>query len=153
MSSVNTVEFDIRGLPEVQSLLDQVQGGPLNNRMRRALRAAGGTFRTALRDAARSRSDLPRTMAKTRTRAHRNPLGVSVSPASPLSPIFEHGADPHAIGGAGQLLADTESGFVARGPVSHPGMAARPIIGPVFEETRDAAETDFTHELFEGLDL
>ena len=64
---------DVRGLPEVKKMLEQVQGRELNNRMRRSLRRGAKVFREGLRDEARSRSDLPRSFRKTRTqigRAH-----------------------------------------------------------------------------------
>lgn len=153
---------DVRGLPEVKKMLEQVQGRELNNRMRRSLRRGAKVFREGLRDEARSRSDLPRSFRKTRTRAHRNPLGVSVSPSSPLSTIFEHGAKGHDIGKAGQLLsnfsarrerADTFRGgfFFARGPVRHPGMAARPFIAPAFEANERKASEAMADELLKDL--
>lgn len=153
------VEIDIHGMPEVQAMLDKVQGSQLNNRIRRSLRAGAKPFRTEMRSQARSRADLPATFAKTRTRAHRNPLGVSVSPQSPLSTIFEHGADTHTIAPKGaQLLAgkagerSRSAAFVARGPVTHPGMGARPLIAPVFDAAQDDARREFSEELFEGID-
>lgn len=145
------IDYDVRGLPEAQKLLEQFQGGPLNNRMRRALRAGAKVFRVALRAEALRRTDLPRTFAKTRTRSHRYPLAVSVSPQSPLSTIFEHGAESHDEGGAGQLLANKGAGFIARGPVHHPGMLARPVIGPVFTASEDEAEDAVGDTLFEGI--
>jgi hypothetical protein len=152
------VTFDIQGMPEVQRMLDQVQGRELNNRMRRSLRRGAGVFRDELRAQARARADLPKTFAKTRTRAHRNPLGVSVSPQSPLSSIFEGGAGRHTISaGAGGILAgragdrSRPAAFIARGAVSHPGMAARPLIGPVFDASQGRASDAFTDELFEGI--
>ena len=154
-------EFDVRGVPEVRQMLEQVQGRELNNRMRRALRRGAKVFREALRDEARSRSDLPTSFAKIRTRAHRNPLGVSVSPKSPLSTIFEHGASAHQIGAPGQLLSNFEGRrqagptqgrpFFARGPVRHPGMAARPFIGPTFDAAEGRASEAMRDELLEGL--
>lgn len=155
---MGNVTFDIQGMPAVQAMLDQVEGRNLNNRMRRSLRRGAGVFRDALRKEARSRADLPGTFAKTRTRSHRNPLGVSVSPASPLSSIFEGGAGRHTISaGAGGLLAgqagerSRPAAFIARGSVSHPGMGARPFIGPVFDANQDRAGDEFLNELTEGI--
>ena len=156
------ITVDVRGLPEVTKLLEQAQGRALNARMRRSLRRGTKVFREKLRTEARSRSDIPDSFAKTRTRAHRNPLGVSVSPKSPLSTIFEHGAGRHQVGKAGQLLsnfnarrsgADKFRGgfFMARGPVSHPGMAARPVIAPAFEKGDREATDAIADELFKGL--
>jgi len=85
------------------------------------------------------------------------PLGVSISPQSLLSNIFEHGAKPHKIGDAGALLSNYnrtsrgEPAFAARGPVKHPGMAAHPFIGPVFDRSHPAAQRAFAKVLFEGI--
>lgn len=147
-----TIDVDLRGLPEVEKLLAAFEGRPLNNRMRRALRAGAKVMREEMRSQARSRSDLPRTFAKTRTRAHRSPLGVSVSPKSPLSNIFEQGAKDHIIAPRdAPFLANREAGFFARGPVSHPGMAARPFIAPVFAAAEDRASEAVERTLFEDL--
>lgn len=139
---VARVDVDLRGMPEVQAMLGEVTGRKLQNRTRRALRAATAVFRGPMRQKASS-SRYPRKFRRTRTRAHRNPLGVSISPGSPLSTIFEHGAKPHAIP-------------IGRGPfagrvVMHPGMAARPLAVPVFEENKDKAEDAFADKLLEGL--
>ncbi len=157
------ITFDVRGLPEVKRMLAQVSGRELNNRMRRSLRRGAKVFREKLRDEARSRADVPKTFAKTRTRPHRNPLGVSVSPQSPLSTIFEHGARRHGIGTPSAILsnfnarregADRHRGgfFFARGSVSHPGMAARPVIAPAFERGDREATEAMADELLKGLD-
>lgn len=153
-----SVTVSVEGLPEVKRLLDQFQGGPLNNRARRALRAGAKEFRTEMRSQAMARSDLPKTFRKTRTRAHRNPLGVSVSPQSPLSNIFESGARTHTIRPKGGQVLIGKAGersrgqaFFARGAVRHPGMRARPFIAPVFDASQDDAEKAFGRVLFEGL--
>lgn len=136
------ITVDLQGLPEVEKMLAQFDGAPLNNRVRRALRAGIAVIRPALRTRARS-GGFPRKFAKTRTRPHRNPLGVSVSPGSPLSTVFEHGARPHAI--------PIKSGPFAGRTIQHPGMAARPLSGPVFDAKRGEAEDAFADELFRGL--
>lgn len=148
---------------EVDELLGrQLAPRELNNRTRRALRAGGKVMREGLRAEARRRADLPRTFAKTRTRSHRNPLGVSVSPQSPLSNIFEHGSKTHTVGAPGQILSNLdkrrEAGssqgrpFFARGPVTVRGMAARPFIVPTFEANEDRAGDAAEKVLFEGID-
>ena len=153
-----TITVTLEGLPEVRELLDRFHGRQLSNRMRRALRAGAKEFRTEMRNQARSRSDLPKTFAKTRTRAHRTPLGVSVSPQSPLSSIFEGGAKPHTIRPASGFLVGKAGdrsrtrAFFARGPVRHPGMAARPFIAPVFDASEDRAEDSFGRVIFEGIE-
>lgn len=137
-----SIDFDLKGLPEVQKMLAQFEGAPLNNRIRRSLRAAVAVIRPAMRTKARS-GGFPKKFARTRTRPHRNPLGVSISPGSPLSTVFEHGARPHAI--------PIKSGPFAGRTIQHPGMAPRPISGPVFDQTRSRAEDAFADTLFEGL--
>lgn len=127
------VSIDLRGVPEVQAMLAQFSGGPLNNRVRRALRAGLKPIREEMRRVG-SQGKFPRRFRKTRTRGHRHPLGVSVSPQSPLSTIFEHGAKPHLIGS-----------------YTHPGMAARPFIAPVFAAAEEKARKAFTDTLMEGL--
>lgn len=136
------IDFDVRGMDEVKHMLAQVQGRELNNRMRRSLRAAVAALRGPLRAAA-STNRYPRKFRRTRTRAHRNPLGVSVSPGSPLSTIFEHGARPHAI--------PIKRGPMAGRTVQHPGMAARPLSGPVFDANQRKAEEAFIQTLLGGL--
>lgn len=158
MAGAITVSID--GLPATKRLLEQFEGRQLQNRMRRALRAGAKVVRNEMRDQARSRSDLPKSFAKTRTRAHRNPLGVSVSPKSPLSSIFEHGAKSHTIAPSGSSRAlvgkagerSRTAAFFARGPVRHPGMEARPFIAPVFEASQDEAEESFGRVVFEGIE-
>lgn len=137
-----SLTVDLRGLPECQAMLEQFQGQPLQNRTRKALRAGIAVIRPALRAKASS-GGFPRKFKKTRTRGHRNPVGVSVSPGSPLSTIFEHGARPHSIP-------------IAKGPfagrsIQHPGMAARPLSGPVFDAKRAEAERAVADSLFEGV--
>lgn len=124
---------DISGVPEVRKMLGEFTGGKLNNRLRRALRAGVKPIRVEMRHKGSS-GGFPRRFKTTRTRAHRNPLGVSVSPQSPLSTIFEHGARPHMIGA-----------------ISHPGMAARPFIAPVFAASEEAAVKAAMDTLMEGI--
>lgn len=137
-----SITFDVRGLPEVKALLEQFSERELQNRTRKAMRAGVAVFRRELRARARS-GRYPRKFRATRTRSHRFPTGVSVSPASPLSPIFEHGARPHEI-------PITKGPFAGR-TVSHPGMAARPIAGPAFEAGQREAEEALARVLFEGI--
>lgn len=129
---------DIRGLPETKDLLDSLSGNQLQNRVRRGTRAGAKVMRAELRKQA-SGGQFPKSFRKTATRGHRTPVGTSVGPTSPLLNIFEGGATRHPIGKAGQVLFNEGEGFFARGPVSHPGMAARPLIGPVFDATQDRA--------------
>lgn len=143
--------LDLRGLPEVQRMLGQVQGAKLNNRVRRALTAGSKPIRQEMRRQG-ARPGFPRTFRKIpKVARHRNPLGISVSPWSPLWNIFEHGAKAHDIGRPGQLLYNPAAPFVARGPVHHPGMAARPLVVPVFDASESQAGDAFEAKLLEGL--
>lgn len=131
------ISLDLRGMPEVRKMLAEVQGQPLQNRVRRAERAGIAVYRDGLRAAGRAHLGWPRrpkTFARTRTRSHRNPVGVSVSPQSPLSNIFEHGARPHQVNGH-----------------PHPGVGARPFIGPVFSAGESKAYKAVGDKLLEGL--
>lgn len=140
---------DVRGLPETRKLLRSLSGQQLQNRVRQGTRAGAKVMRTELRSRAAS-PEFPSSFKKTATRGHRNPVGTSTGPRSPLINIFEPGAGAHPIGGGGQVLSNFENRrqdagdyrgglFFARGPVDHPGMAARPLIGPTFDATKDAA--------------
>ncbi len=135
--------MDLSGMAEVRQMLDQFTGKEMNNRTRRAARAGAAVFRKAMRRKGGSWAARPRTFYKTRTRGHRIPIGVSVSPQSPLSTIFEHGAKPHAI--------PIRSGPFAGRVIQHPGVAARPFIVPVFDAARSEAEDAFSDVLFEGV--
>ena len=139
---MSRLSLDLQGLPECQAMLAQFEGRELNNRARRALRAGIRVLRGPLRAKASS-GRFPSKFKRTRTRAHRNPIGVSVSPGSPLSTIFEHGARPHAI-------PITKGPFAGR-TVQHPGMKARPLSGPVFDAHRSEAERAVADELFRGV--
>lgn len=163
---VARVDVDLRGREEVERLLSEFEGGKLNNRVRRGMRAGAKVMRSHVRKLAAS-DRYPRSFRKTKTKAHRNPLGVSTGPTSPLLNIFESGAGSHDIGSGGQLLTNRDEGlsgqmltavgrggedlFVARGPVSHPGMAARPLIAPTFDATKDAAGEAAADVIFEAL--
>lgn len=152
----------VRGTKEARKLLDDLSGRELQNRVRRGTRAGAKIFREAVRSEALSRSDIPNSFAKTATRGHRTPVGTSTGPLSPLLNIFEGGAGQHAIGGHGQLLtnfgarrqgADQYQGgfFFARGPVHHPGMDARPFVGPIFDREEDQATEAAIDTFLEGI--
>lgn len=126
--------IDWRGLPEAKALLESFQGQPLQNRVRRGMRAGAAVWRRKIRSAGNAGwPNRPATFNKTRTRPHRTPIGISVSPQSPLSNIFEGGAKPHAIPiGKGPLAGAT---------VHHPGVAAQPFLVPIFDSS-DGEATD-----------
>lgn len=153
--------INVRGIPEAKELLEGLSGQQLQNRTRQATRAGAKVFREDVRREARSRADIPNSFAKTATRGHRNPVGTSTGPISPLLSIFEGGATSHPIGGPGQPLTNvkdrvgrvgaSDAAFFARGPVRHPGMAARPLIGPIFQRDEAEATEAAMDTLLEGI--
>lgn len=172
------LRVEMKGAAEARALLVHLEGRELQNRTRRGLRSGAKVFRTAYRSEVRGRSDLPRSFAKTDTRNHRSPLGVSTGPKSPLINIFEEGAGVHRIapgwsgtseGNAtrrsragtftGRMLLAGRAGqrwrgraFLASEPVTHPGMSARPSIGPVFDRENDHASEAAMAKILEGLE-
>lgn len=144
------ITIDLRGDEEIKRVLKSYTGREMQNRIRRGNRAGAAVFRKRLK-AEGTRGDLPRTFRKTRTRNHRDG-SVSVSPKSPLSAIFEHGAGQHTIAPRrGPFLASGqgEEPFFARGPVEHPGMRARPVIAPAFRSGEDAATRAWFDVMFD----
>lgn len=151
--------FTLRGDREIRRLLESLSGRELQNRMRRATRAGAAVMRKELRSRAAG-GDYPKTFQKIATRTStRGGIRTQTGPTSPLLNIFEEGAKPHVIaptaaggirssrGGARSVvdsssagvLSNPEAHFFARGAVRHPGMAARPLIAPVFAATKDRA--------------
>lgn len=152
--------ISLRGDKEIAKLLDSLSGRELQNRTRRATRAGAKVFRQGLR-ARVSGPQYPRSFRKLATKNHRDG-STSTGPTSFLLNIFERGAKRHPIGKPGQLLsnfatrrglADKHTGgfFMARGPVNHPGMAARPLIAPEFEADQDKAAASAMDTLTDGL--
>jgi hypothetical protein len=154
--------LSVRGTREARQLLDRLTGNELQNRVRRGTRAGAKIMRTKVRSEAKARADIPDSFARTATKGHRTPVGTSTGPTSPLLNIFELGADTHEIGPGtrtpGALLLSGPAGergrsrsFLASMPVTHPGMAARPLIAPVFEMTKDDASEAAMGTFLEGL--
>lgn len=148
---------DVRGTAEAKELLETLSGRELQNRMRRATRKGAAVFRAEVRSEAKRRSDIPDSFARTKTRGHRTPVGTSTGPTSPLLNIFEPGAGRHTIAPVKLLLSGQggsrwrQRDFVASEPVSHPGMAARPLIGPIFDAHEDEASEAAMTELMAGI--
>lgn len=136
--------ISVSGVPEVEKLLDSLDGRDRQNALRRGVRAATKPFIAAMKDIARV-SDVPESFQKipaAKVSTHRGEsgreVGATVRPRTPLFNIFEPGAGQHDIEGdlligpagpggwssAGRKRPDK---FAARDRVSHPGMAARPI--------------------------
>ena len=172
-----TVRVVVRGTREAKQLLESLSGKELQNRTRRATRAGAAVFRRKVRSEAKARSDIPDSFARTKTRGHRTPVGTATGPTSPLLNIFEPGAGVHTIAPGwsgtgrgtatrrarrgtftGKLLLSGKGGehyrardFVASGPVTHPGMAARPFVEPIFESEKDEASETAMDTYLEGL--
>lgn len=161
----------LRGDKEIRKLLESLSERELQNRMRRATRAGVAVMRRELKVRAAG-GDYPKTFQKIATRSStRGGIRTQTGPTSPLLHIFEEGAKPHRIapaaaggirtsrGGARSVvdssstgvLSNPDAGFFARGPVNHPGMAARPLIAPVFASTKDRAGVVAMDKLTEGL--
>lgn len=176
MLAVTTI--NVRGQREAIKLLDSLSDRELQNRTRRGTRAGAAIFRGSVRREAKARPDIPDSFAETATKGHRTPVGTSTGPTSPLLNIFESGAASHPIipgqkGGApsrpgrrratrptmtgkGALAGPAgerwrDSGFFSRAPVRHPGMAARPLIGPIFERDEDEATQAALDKFLEGI--
>lgn len=167
----------MRGAKEAQALLRELSNRELQNRTRRGTRAGAAVFRREVRAQARSRGDIPNSFAKTATRGHRTPVGTSTGPTSPLLNIFEEGAKVHEIAPGwegsgsesptrkaragtftGKLLLSGRGGehyrsrdFVASSPVRHPGMSARPLIGPIFDAKNEEASDVAMTSILEGI--
>jgi hypothetical protein len=146
-----SVTVSLRGGREARKLLDSLSGRELQNRTRRGSRRAAKVFRTAGKAEAKSRADLPDSFARFATKGHRTPVGTSTGPTSPLLNIFEGGAGIHRIGAPGQLLYNADAAFMARGPVTHPGMDARPFIAPVFAENNAEASERAMDDILAGI--
>lgn len=114
---MSPVVVQMRGADEARELLKDLSGRDLENRVRRGTRRGAGVFRVKIRSEGRSRSGIPDSFAKTKTRYHRNPVGTSVGPTSPLLNIFEEGANDHTIapGYSGTSVGGTTRGGNARG--------------------------------------
>lgn len=148
----------VDGVEEARELLEDLSGRELENRVRRGTRAGAAIFRAKVRAEAKGRSDLPDSFAKTRTRSHRNPVGTSTGPTSPLLNIFEGGAGAHPISpDSAAVMAGPggerwrSRGFFSAGTVQHPGMGARPLIGPIFDAHQDQASEAAMDEVLRGL--
>ena len=152
-SSPTSITIDLRGDEEVRALIDALSGRELQNRTRRATRAGVAVMRPVLRARAKE-PRYPSSYAETiKTRGHRD-LSTSVGPTTSLLNIFEGGAGRHTIAPRHRpVLANPEAArpFFSAGPVSHPGVRAIPIIGPVFEETREPAAEAALDKLMEGI--
>ena len=156
--------LEIRGGPSIARTLNALGGRELQNRTARATRAGAGVFRRELRSSVKSGTH-PASFRRIATRNHRMPIGTSVGPTSPLINIFEGGAGRHPIApgklqssGNRPMLLSGKGGehyrsrdFAASMPVSHPGMGARPLIGPVFDRSNGEAAAKAMDKLLEGL--
>jgi hypothetical protein len=136
--------ISVTGVPEIQQVLEQLDGKDRQNLLRRAVRAATKPFIADMKEVAAS-SNVPRSFQKipaakvsTQRGESGREVGATVRPKSPLFNIFEPGAGEHEItgdfmggpiGGASWEAQGRKrpSDFAARGSVRHPGMKGRPI--------------------------
>lgn len=163
---MSRVSYDLRGAKEARKLLDSLSGRELANRTRRAVRKGSAVGRKTMRSKAKdprypSAYKGPIAQGGIATKNH-NPTGgsgiaTSVGPTTPLLNLFEPGAGIHSIGSGGQLLRGSggehyrDAPFVARGPVTHPGFPAVPLIDPVFRAKRDEMGEAAMDELLAGI--
>ena len=105
---------------------------------------------------------MPAPKVSTRGGASGREIVARVRPRSPLFNIFEPGAKGHTIaprraaalaGPAGSAAWDRVgrkrgAAFFSRGPVSHPGMRARPILAAAFARGVNAAEQAMAAAIF-----
>lgn len=153
----------ITGVDPIQKALEGLDGRDRQNTERRAVRAAGKPFQTALKAAASS-ANVPRSFQKVPAIKISTRGGVSgrdvvgtVRPKSPLFNIFEPGAREHTIAPGSRALGGPAGGgswdprgrkrpaaFFSGEAVRHPGMKARPILPTAFNAASSAAFEAFT---------
>ncbi|HZV26448.1 MAG TPA: hypothetical protein VFG00_09160, partial [Acidothermaceae bacterium] len=111
-----TEEVRVVGLPAIMKLLSQYEGQPLQNAMRKAVRAGAKPFQASLKAVAAS-SRVPRSFQKvpaakvTTHGGSGRSVEAYVRPKSPLFNSFEPGAGAHTISpGAGGLLGGPAGG-------------------------------------------
>ncbi|MHB8459113.1 MAG: hypothetical protein ACYDAK_05325 [Candidatus Limnocylindrales bacterium] len=156
------------GVAPIMRMLEQFEGQPLQNAMRRAVRAGAKPFQATLKSVAAS-SSVPRSFQKvpapkvTTHGGSGRSIEAYVRPKSPLFNIFEPGAGVHTIspGSAGVLGGPAGPGgwstagrkrpgdFFSRGPVSHPGMRARPILPAAFAMGEPASVDAMANAIFQ----
>ncbi len=158
----------LEGLPAVRKMLDQFEGQQLQNKMRTAVRAGLKPFQAQLKFEGdtpghpHSFTKVPAGKVTTRGGASGREIEGYVRPSSPLFNIFEPGAGSHTIaprrkamlagpagGGGWDAKGRKRKGaFFARGPVSHPGMRARPELPAAFAAAEGAATDAIANAIF-----
>jgi hypothetical protein len=157
----------LEGLPQVRKMLDQFEGQQLQNKMRVAVRAGLKSFQKTLAFEGdtpghpHSFTKVPAGKVTTHGGASGREIEGSVRPKSPLFNIFEPGARGHTIAPKKGILAGPagsggwdakgrkrKAAFFARGPVSHPGMSARPILPAAFSAGESAASDAVANAIF-----
>lgn len=158
----------LEGLPAVRKMLDQFEGQQLQNKMRTAVRAGLKPFQAQLKFEGdtpghpHSFTKVPAGKVTTRGGESGREIEGYVRPSSPLFNIFEPGAGAHTIaprrkamlagpagGGGWDAKGRKRKGaFFARGPVSHPGMRARPELPAAFAAAEGAATDAIANAIF-----
>ena len=158
----------LEGLPQVRKMLDQFEGQQLQNKMRVAVRAGLKPFQAQLKFEGdtpghpHSFTNVPAGKVTTRGGESGRAVEGYVRPKSPLFNIFEPGAKAHTVaprrkpilaGPAGSGGWDAKGrkrkgAFFARGPVSHPGMSARPELPAAFAAAEGPASDAIANAIF-----
>jgi hypothetical protein len=130
-------EIIVSGIPELQKVLDQLDGGDRQNLLRRAVRAATKPFIADMKEVAAS-SDVPRSFRKipaarvsTQRGASGREVGATVRPKSPLFNIFEPGASTHTIGGGVERQERAGGGRAGEKVRVRGGRGKRVLGGPI----------------------
>lgn len=88
-----------------------------------------------------SRSDVEGKPHKTAQKVVKAQGGAVVSSSDPKTHLFELGVEPHVIKPRRKKAMRLDDGSFIKGPVRHPGMAARPFLRPALDsKKREATE-------------
>jgi hypothetical protein len=122
----------LEGLPQVEKLLAQYQGQPLQNKMRQAVRAGAKPMQAGVKAQAatpghpHSFTKVPAAKVTTHGGTSGHAVEAWVKPRSPLFPIFEAGAKSHTIApGKIHRAHSVRGGRKNRGQYSGPGAVTR----------------------------
>jgi hypothetical protein len=134
--------FDLRGVPEAQQLLGELQGAALTRRVKLGLREGAKVGRSVLKEVGRTVTGSRRVGQSASYRALPG-LAYRVRPRHYLAAIMEKGAEAHAI-------PITRGQFAGR-TIAHPGFPARPFMDQAFDRAAEPASDAVMAELSRGL--
>lgn len=98
-----------------------------------------------------SRSDVEGKPHKTARKVVKAQGGAVVSSSDPKTHLFELGVEPHVIKPRRKKAMRLDDGSFIKGPVHHPGMAARPFLRPALDSKKREATQAALKELREAL--